>query len=212
MAFLISKKTCCPRKWGCGRAFPETAEYFRPFKGRDAGYFNAYCYECERKKQRKPKAIIESHGAKKGCLSILGCSRMLRESDFHRGQSLCKKCYSLRYGRKRRYPKPIVEPHSDEMVCRSKLGCGKRLPKSDFYRGRVMCRHCYDARWTPRVREKRRLRRAKLLKLGHGLTHSREGSFPSDSEKLPRMPRHPVGSEDAMHELLEMAGPRVDGQ
>lgn len=166
MVAWIPNKTCNPRKWGCGRAFPETAAYFRPLNGEKRGYFHSYCHDCCKRRQqlrRKPKTLMDPYGAVKGCLGEAGCGRMLRESD--------------------------------------------------FYRERGICRSCYGARWVACVREKKQRERERLksFKLGHRLTDRSKGPFVADAEELPGAAGHSVWSEDAMHELLEMACPRNDG-
>ena len=97
MAAWISKKTCCPRQWGCGQELPETSQYFTPLTGKHAGYFNSYCKECAKAKRRKPKPIVEPYGPVKVCASKLGCGRSLRKSDFYGRQAACKSCYNARW-------------------------------------------------------------------------------------------------------------------
>ena len=98
MALWIPKKTCCSQKWGCGKDFPETAKYFRPLTGKQAGYYDSYCHACAKLKRRKPpKAIVERHGPVKVCASKLGCGRSLYQSEFYGRQAICKSCYSARW-------------------------------------------------------------------------------------------------------------------
>ena len=98
MALWIPKKTCSSRKWGCGKDFPETAKYFRPLTGKQSGYYNSYCHACAKIKRHKPKKeSVEPHGTVKACLSILGCGRLLHQSEFYGRQAICKSCYSARW-------------------------------------------------------------------------------------------------------------------
>ena len=114
MARYVPQKTCSPNK-GCGKDFPETAAYFRPKVGKYAGCFESYCRECDRRVSRergaryrlqartsRTKLCVEPHGAERRCKSALGCGRLLQESDFYKGHSLCKACYRARYGPRRR--------------------------------------------------------------------------------------------------------------
>ena len=105
MARYVPQKTCCPKK-GCGKDFPETAAHFRPMVGKYAGYFYSYCRKCYRRffreyrvmaRASRAKPTSEPHGAERRCKSALGCGRLLRESDFYKGQSLCKVCYKARW-------------------------------------------------------------------------------------------------------------------
>ena len=116
--------------------------------------------------------------------------------------SYCHNC-SRRKQQSRRKPKPPIKPHGAEKRCLGYGGCGRTLRESDFYRRQSVCKSCYNARWVPVVRERRE--RNKSLKLGHGLTDRLKGSFAADAEEFPAAAGHPVGSKDAMDELLEMA-------
>ena len=129
MARYVPQKTCSPNK-GCGKDFPETAAYFRPKVGKYAGCFEAYCRECDRRVSReyqarrvmarasRPKPTSEPHGAERRCKSALGCGRLLRDSDFYKGQSLCKACYKARWlprlrEKRRRASMDIVHGNTD---------------------------------------------------------------------------------------------------
>ena len=194
-------KICVPTKWGCGRAFHESKEYFRPFKGGKAGYFLSYCRACELKRSRSFRVVRipdPPSGPEKQCLGRGGCKRMLRKSDFYKKQGLCKRCYGARwvpYLREKR----LASGRENLPPARPKIekrcpGCRKTPGEVPFHKGRALCKACYNAKWAP-------LRRL-LRSLRHGEADGGKRPLAANSKELPGVSRHPVGSQKVVHVRL----------
>ena len=93
MAAPVSQNVC----FRCKESFPETAAYFRPRKNAKGGYFEGYCRNCEKIRDRARQRKQRPPTTERWCKSALGCQRLLLESDFSKGQGICKSCYNAHW-------------------------------------------------------------------------------------------------------------------